>query len=109
MAGDDVEVYPAGMRVAGDGLSGQATQLASAWHSHAATVTAKGDIFGDDPVGSLIGASYWAAHQIAGRSYASVAQNFTGLGNLLHATADDYDSTDTTGGADIAGLTGTSV
>jgi hypothetical protein len=47
-----------------------------------------GEIFGDDPVSSLIGASYQAAHQIAEQSYASVAASFDGFGQALHAMAD---------------------
>jgi hypothetical protein len=82
------------MRRAGDSLSVVSGRLSNAWAAHAGQVSGMGEIFGDDPVSSLIGASYQAAHQIAEQSYASVAASFDGFGQALHVMADGYEQTD---------------
>jgi Excreted virulence factor EspC, type VII ESX diderm len=96
-----LEVYAPGLRGAGDSLAVLSGRLGSAWTAHAGEVAGMGDIFGDDPVSSLIAASYQAAHQIAERSYRSVAVSFDGFGRALAILADGYQQTDQSNAAAI--------
>ena len=53
-----------------------------------------GDIFGDDLVGGLIGASYSAAQDIANDSFTSALDGFTQIADGLDAMAQLYDVTE---------------
>jgi uncharacterized protein YukE len=90
----EVDVHPPAIRQGGDAVDNAATRVADAWAAHAERVAAMGDIFGTDPVGGLIAASYRAAHQTAERSYQSVTKSLAGFGSALHTTAAGYEQTD---------------
>jgi hypothetical protein len=91
---DGFQVHPDSIRRAGDALYQASDRLAEQWDQFCGQVEARGDIFGDDAVGGLIGMSYQAAEDIAGRSYESVISAFAGYGDGLYAMADQYDSTE---------------
>jgi hypothetical protein len=81
--GDQLHVEPDTLRRGGQGILSAAQQVAEEWQRFSAKVQGMGDIFGDDAVGGLIGASYQAAHQIADKCFASVAKGFGGFGTGL--------------------------
>ena len=81
---------PAVVRTAAHDVGAVGAQLSNAWAAFSGRVAAMGDIFGDDPVGGLIGASYRAAHAIAERSFSSVSQALHGFAAGLTTTADRY-------------------
>jgi hypothetical protein len=88
------EAEPASLREAGKDLFGCAQQLNTQWQAFDAQARGRGDIFGDDMVGGLIGASYQVAHQIAGGAYLSVVKSFAEFGQGLAAMANSYQATD---------------
>lgn len=69
-----------------------ADRLTAEWQGFAADTLGRGDVFGDDPVGSLIGASYRSGHEIAERSLAGVAEALRQFGVGLTQMADTYDA-----------------
>jgi hypothetical protein len=71
-----------------------AEQLDSEWTRFRAGVQGRGDIFGDDAVGGLIGASYSAAQELIDACYTSAAQAFAGFGTGLARMADGYEQTE---------------
>ncbi|MEU7799686.1 hypothetical protein AB0I95_21870 [Micromonospora sp. NPDC049751] len=83
MVSDHFEVDPDEMAAAGERLQRLAERLNSEWSSFQAAVQARGDIFGDDDVGGLIGASYQAAEQMISTCYVSAARAFAGFGTGL--------------------------
>lgn len=91
MAGQ-IRVAPGALRQGGQGISDAGQRLAVGWQDFSAKVQGMGDIFGDDPIGGLIGASYQMAHQIAERSVGSVAGSLTGFGAGLARMAGGYDA-----------------
>jgi hypothetical protein len=99
-----MDVYPPSLREGGTNLGDHANRLRDEWDRFSAGVQGRGDIFGDDPIGGLIGASYQAAQQIAHDSYTSVADNLSGFGDGLHAMADDYENTDQGSSDDIGSV-----
>jgi hypothetical protein len=86
-----LEVEPAHLRDGGNRLGQIAERLQTEWSSFASGVKARGDIFGDDPIGGLIGASYQAAEQLAEGCYTSAATAFAGFGTGLSTMADQYE------------------
>ncbi len=64
-------------------LSRVAETLGQRWSELCGQVEAMGDIFGDDDVGSLIGVSYQAAHQVADESFRSVVDSLGWFGGGL--------------------------
>lgn len=103
--GEQMEVYPPGLRKSGKGLGDTGNKVHAAWQDLQNTVTGMGQLFGDDMVSSLIGASYQAAHQMAHESFTSAADGLNGFGEGLTTMADVYDTTEdaTTGQADALG------
>lgn len=89
--GDQLEVHPPSLRQAGRGLQDVAGRLKSEWQNLHNTVQGMGEMFGDDMVSSLIGASYQAAHGMAQDSYTSAADGLADFGDGLVAMADVYD------------------
>jgi hypothetical protein len=85
---------PDSLREAGKDLFECAQTLNTRWQAFDAQAKGRGDIFGDDMVGGLIGASYQVAHQIAGEAYLSVVKAFAEFGQGLAAMADSYQVTD---------------
>src|SRR5690349_15693055 len=83
MAGGHFEVDPDELVAAGERLHHLAERLNGEWDSFQAAVQARGDIFGDDDVGGLIGASYQAAEQMISTCYVSAARAFAGFGSGL--------------------------
>jgi hypothetical protein len=67
----------------GTALARVAGTLAERWSQFSSQVEAMGDIFGDDDVGSLIGVSYQAAHQVADESFRSVIDSLGWFGGGL--------------------------
>jgi hypothetical protein len=78
-----VEVDLEALRRAGEQLIRAAERLEGEWAAFSSQVQSMGDIFGDDAVGGLIGASYQAAHQIADECFVSVAESFDDFGTGL--------------------------
>jgi uncharacterized protein YukE len=87
-------VQPQSLHTAGHGVANAADQLSQQWQSLTSTAQGMQDIFGDDMVGGLIGASYGAAQQIAGDSFSSALDGFAQIADGLHAMADLYDTTE---------------
>jgi uncharacterized protein YukE len=85
------EVDPASMRDAAQRLQQVGERLGSEWQSFASGMLSRGDVFGDDPVGGLIGASYHAAHDLAEKCYQSGVQALGGFGDGLSQMAAAYD------------------
>jgi hypothetical protein len=97
-----VDVHPPSLRAAGDRLRDAADRLDQLWQRHLAASDGRGDVFGTDPVGGLIGGSYRAALGIAGTSFASVSAGLAGFADVLGAMADDFEQTDESNAADLA-------
>lgn len=94
MAGSGYDVEPASLRRAEQGVRSAGERLANAWQALIGQAQGMGDIFGDDMVGGLIGASYAAAQDIANRSYGSVVKGFGGFADGLATMAERYDRTE---------------
>jgi len=60
----DLTVSPESLRAAGRQFGQLADRLNTEWTSFASQVQAMGDIFGDDMVGGLIGASHEGAMEV---------------------------------------------
>ncbi len=78
----------------GEALFRVAETLSARWSELSGQVQAMGDIFGDDDVGSLIGVSYQAAHQVADESFRSVIDSLAGFGSGLALMAKRYADTE---------------
>ncbi|MBO0868498.1 MAG: hypothetical protein J2P15_08025 [Micromonosporaceae bacterium] len=100
----DVDVDLVSLRRGGDSISDAATRLTDAWAAHANRVAGMGDIFGSDPIGGLIGASYHAAHAIAERSYQSVAASLESFNGALYGIAGAIDNRDAADNDAVKGL-----
>ncbi|MGK5742710.1 WXG100 family type VII secretion target [Micromonospora sp. URMC 103] len=87
-----VEVDVDALRRAGEQLTRAAERLDREWAAFSSQVQSMGDIFGDDAVGGLIGASYQAAHQIAAECFVSVAESFDDFGAGLEESADNHEA-----------------
>ncbi|GAA2711902.1 WXG100 family type VII secretion target [Actinoplanes palleronii] len=87
-----VEVDLDALRRAGEQLARAAERLDREWAGFSSQVQSMGDIFGDDAVGGLIGASYQAAHQIADECFVSVAESFDDFGVGLEESADSHEA-----------------
>jgi hypothetical protein len=94
VTGDGFQVDPGSLRTASQGVTAAARQLAQQWQSLQSTAQGMGDIFGDDMVGGLVGASYGAAEEIANDSFSSALDGFAQIADGLSAMADLYDSTE---------------
>lgn len=91
---DSIDVDPQELRRGASQLREVADQLQTRWAEFSGRVQAMGDIFGDDPVGGLIGASYQAAHGLAADSYQSVTTGLVGFSEGLAKMAGRYESAD---------------
>jgi uncharacterized protein YukE len=91
---DGFVVHPPQLRDCSGQLQQVAEHLDGEWTRFRAGVQARGDIFGDDAVGGLIGATYQAAQQLIDGCYASAAKAFAGFGTGLSRMADGYEQTD---------------
>jgi hypothetical protein len=94
--GGQLQVDPATLRQGGQGVLDVAERVAGAWRDFVTKARGMGDIFGDDPVGGLIGASYGAAQQVADDSLNSVVNGLSNAGRGLLRMADSYDQTEQT-------------
>lgn len=94
MTGSGFQVDPASLRTASQGVASAAQQLGQQWQALQSTAQGMGDIFGDDMVGGLIGASYGAAVEIATDSFDSALDGFAEISDGLSAMADQYDTTE---------------
>lgn len=74
MAGDSLQITFADLKQAAQSLAQVSQSFTSAWQSFSSQAKSMGDIFGDDMVGGLIGASYEAAHEIADETFNSAAE-----------------------------------
>jgi hypothetical protein len=99
-----LDVYPPGLRSAGDRLRAAAERLDAAWLRH--TAAQDTDAFGSDHIGGLIGGSYRVAMEIAEASYTSVSASFSSFAAVLHSMADEFQGTDERGADDIVGSAG---
>ncbi|MEU1395243.1 WXG100 family type VII secretion target [Micromonospora zamorensis] len=86
-----LDVDPEQLRQAAGGVQRAGERLEQQWQRLRATADGMGDIFGDDDVGGLIGASYQAAQQIAEQSVSSVVAAFAGFGDGLARMSTAYD------------------
>ena len=94
MTGSGFQVDPQSLRTASQGVTAAAQQLSQQWQALQSTAQGMGDIFGDDMVGGLIGASYSAAEGIASDSFSSALDGFGQIADGLGAMADLYDTTE---------------
>lgn len=90
----EFDVQPESLRTASKGVAAAASQLSQQWQSLVSTAQGMGDIFGDDMVGGLIGGSYSAAQEIAGKSFTTALQGFAQISDGLNSMADMYDTTE---------------
>jgi uncharacterized protein YukE len=88
------QVEPESMRTAAQRLQQVGEKIAQEWQSFASGIQSRGDVFGDDPVGGLIAASYQAAHQLAENCYTSSVQAFGSFGTGLTQMATNYEQTE---------------
>jgi uncharacterized protein YukE len=88
---DQFLVEPSELRGAGAELERIAERLNAEWSGFLSRAQARGDIFGDDSVGGLIGMSYQAAQEIIGKCYGSAVEAFAGFGQGLATMADGYE------------------
>jgi hypothetical protein len=102
---DGIQVDLAALRRGGEGLQRAAQQLEQEWSAFSGRVQSMGDIFGDDMVGGLIGASYHAAHEIADESFMSAADGLDGFGAGLMESADNHEATDQSGAESFQQMT----
>jgi hypothetical protein len=82
---------PDPVRDCGENLAIIATWLRSSWTQFNEHLLRMGDIFGDDDVGGLIGASHSGAVEIATSSFNSIAAAFDSFGARLAVAADNYE------------------
>lgn len=94
MTGSGFQVDPQSLRTASRGVTAAAQQLSQQWQTLQSTAQGMGDIFGDDMVGGLIGASYSAAEGIANDSFSTALDGFGQIADGLGAMADLYDTTE---------------
>jgi hypothetical protein len=90
VSGAGFRIDPELLARAGKDMLDVADRLAAAWQAFAATARGMGDIFGDDSVGGLIGASYYAAEQMAERFFGSVVTALQGFGDGLTTMATNH-------------------
>jgi len=100
--GEGIDIHPPALRAAGERLQTAADRLDELWQQHLTAGERRGEIFGVDPIGSLIGASYRSALDIAHRSYTSVTDDLRGFADVLDGIADAVEETDAGNAADIA-------
>jgi hypothetical protein len=92
VSGAGFKIDPELLAGAGKDMLDVAARLGAAWQAFAATTRGMGDIFGDDSVGGLIGASYHAAEQIAEKSFRSVIAALQGFGDGLATMAANHEN-----------------
>ena len=88
------DIDPGVLRAAGKGVADAAQSLSDKWQALMASSDGMGDIFGDDMVGGLIGASYMAATDIADDSFSSTVDGYWQVVDGLDAMAEMYDDTE---------------
>jgi len=88
---DGFHVDSESLRGAAQKLQQAGERLGSEWQSFASGMLGRGDVFGDDPVGSLIAASYQAAHELAEKCYQSGITALGGFGEGLGQMASEYE------------------
>jgi hypothetical protein len=103
---EQFSVDPDSLRQAGQALRDVGERLGQAWSEFSAQVQGMGDIFGDDDVGSLIGMSYQAAHEIADGAYTDVAEGLADFGEGLTTMADSFDDIEQGNAALLQGVYG---
>jgi len=84
-------VDPENIRDSAQRLQQVAERLSSEWQSFASGILGRGDVFGDDPVGGLIAASYQAAHELADKCFTSGLEALGGFGEGLTQMAETYE------------------
>jgi uncharacterized protein YukE len=91
---DGFQVDPQALRQGASGLLDAAQRLSEEWQRFTVTVQGMGPMFGNDPIGGLIGAGYQAAQGVADRSLKTVMDAFADFGTGLSRMADQYDGTE---------------
>ena len=74
------------LRDSGKGISKQGEQVQDEWGKLKSTSEGKGDIFGDDDVGGLIGMAY--------QTVFGPADDFTAFGDALNKAGDRHEETE---------------
>ena len=91
---DGFNIDPSSLRSAGTSIDNIAQQLSDSWSQLAGQADSTGDIFGDDMVGGLIGASYNGALDVADESFTAAVDGFGEVADGLSSMADMYDDTE---------------
>ena len=91
---EDVTFHPPTLRRSGQGLADVADRLLREWQGLLNDVRGMGDVFGDDMIGGLIGASYAAVQDAAEESYDSAVEHLHGMGSRLAEMAEVYEVTE---------------
>lgn len=89
--GDGYRIDSDELRGASDGIDQAAQAIGEAWTRFAGLVQGMGDIFGDDMVGGLIGASHGAAFGIVDDSIVKAVEVLQGSSGNLAIMAAAYD------------------
>ncbi|MCO6011601.1 ESX-1 secretion-associated protein [Actinoallomurus purpureus] len=93
--GEELRFEPESLHTSGQNVQQVGEDMDTDWQAMQATADGMGDIFGDDMVGSLIAATYQAAHQIAGDTYTSSSKGLTDFGDGLKTMSGNYQATET--------------
>lgn len=94
MSDGGFQIDPSSLRAASKSIGDTAQRLYDEWSGLNSQASAMGDIFGDDMVGGLIGASYAGAQEVADDSFTSATDGFGEVADGLGAMADMYDETE---------------
>jgi hypothetical protein len=82
------------LRDSGKGISKQGEQVQDEWGKLKSTSEGKGDIFGDDDVGGLIGMAYQTVFGLADEAFTTAADDFTAFGDALNKAGDRHEETE---------------
>jgi hypothetical protein len=91
---EELEVDPAKMREAAGGIHTATNSLQSQFAGFQQELAAQSDAFGDDDLGSLIGAVYQAIHELAFGSYDDNAGAMKDHVQNVHNLAAAYDTSE---------------
>jgi hypothetical protein len=82
------------LRDSGKGISKQGEQVQTEWGKLKSSSEGRGDIFGDDDVGGLIGMSYQAVFGLADEAFTTAADDFNAFGEALTKAGDRHAETE---------------
>ena len=89
---DRMEIRPAVLRSAGEGVDGTAERLSGAVADLRSALSGIGDCWGDDEPGSAFGKSYEPAARNLLTHLDALVEGLTSIGPGLRSMADDFDA-----------------